>query len=78
MWLMGVIICWALCGSESSAYNITVSDRMKRKHQAVERIDNFHGPAVKRLCDRYHNQYTPPPAPVQEWKPKTQRLLGLK
>ena len=46
---MGVIICWALCGSESSAYNITVSDRMKPKHQAVEKIDNVHGPAEKRL-----------------------------
>ena len=75
---MGVIICWALCGSESSAYNITVSDRMKHKHQAVERIDNVHGPTVKRLCDRYHNQYTPPPAPVQEWKPKNPEITWPK
>ena len=67
---MGVIICWALCGSKSSAYNITGIDRMKHKHQAVERINNVHGPAVKRLCDRHHNQYTQPPAPVQEWEPK--------
>ena len=51
---------------------------MKCKHQAVERLDNVHGSAVKRLCDRYHNQYTPPPAPVQEWKPKNPEITWPK
>ena len=51
---------------------------MKRKHQAVERIDNVHGSAVKRLCDRYHNQYTPPPAPAQKWKPKNPEITWPK
>ena len=47
---------------------------MKCKHRTVERIANVHGPTVERLCDRYHNQYTPPPAPVQEWKPKNPEI----
>ena len=79
---MGVIICWTLCSSESSAYNITGSDRktdrMKHKHQAVKRLDIVHGPAVKRLHDRYHSQYTPPPAPVKEWKPKNPEITWPK
>ena len=49
-------------------------DKMKRKHQAVERLDNVHGSTVKRLHDRYHSQYTPPPAPAQEWKPKNPEI----
>ena len=47
---------------------------MERKHQAVNRLDIVHGPAVKRLRDRFHSQHTPPPAPPQDWKPKNPEI----
>ena len=47
---------------------------MEHKHQAVNRLDIVHGPAVKRLHDRYHSQHTPPPAPTQDWKPKDHEI----
>ena len=82
---MVAITCWVLCGSTSKAYYSgsrachiygpdKQTDRMKRKHQAVNRLDIVHGTAVKRLRDRYHSQYTPPPAPAQEWKPKNPEI----
>ena len=48
---------------------------MKRKHPAVERRDIAHASSVKRWCNRYHSQYTPPPAPVQDWKPKNPGII---
>ena len=45
-------------------------DGMRHEHQAVEGLDIVHGPTVKRLCDKYQNQYTPLPAPAQKWKQK--------
>ena len=48
---------------------------MKRKHPAIERMERIHGVTVKRLCDRYHNQYFPPPAPAQKWKPKNPEII---
>ena len=50
----------------------------KRKHHTIERLQNVHGVAVKRLCDRYRSQYTPPPAPVLEWKPENPEITWPK
>ena len=47
---------------------------MEHKPQAVNRLDMVHGPAVKRLHDRFHSQHTPPPAPPQDWKPKNPKI----
>ena len=51
---------------------------MKRKHPAVERRDIAHASTVKRWCSRYHSQYTPPPAPIQVWKPKNPGIVWPK
>ena len=54
---------------------MTLFQMSKRKHQAIERLETNYGNAIKRLCDRFHNEYSPPEPETPNWKPKNPEIV---
>ena len=48
----------------------------KRKHPAIERLETNYWNPIRRLFDRFYNEYSPPEPETPNWKPKNPERTG--
>ena len=54
---------------------MTLFQMSKRKHPAIERLETNYGNAIKRLGDRFYNEYSPPEPETPNLKPKNPEIV---